>query len=247
MIDGVSSSGRCMGSKHNQFDSQRLVKHEAGFQNPRLALIGSNQLWRINDSPYYRELIKKLMELLFVFIVNILNDTWDSTLFLPPAEWTWNANPHSLHESLWPQRPINYFYSGGDPHNRHFSGGLATAGSAGAANWLKDQSVHVNSAEPPSWRCECKGWFKLITFCPITMRCCAAPTRSGVNVPCNPLTHWREIKMRWARRREHVPLPLKNMKKLFWVVVWKHSVHKQHLDHRDRGSRSLFRCSVAPL
>ena len=28
---------------------------EAGFPNPRQALIGSNQLWRVNDSPYYRE------------------------------------------------------------------------------------------------------------------------------------------------------------------------------------------------
>ena len=41
------------GSGHNQFDSPRLVKHEAGFPNPWRVLIGSNQLWRINDSPYY--------------------------------------------------------------------------------------------------------------------------------------------------------------------------------------------------
>ena len=34
------------------------------------------------------------MELLFVFIVNILNDTWDSTLFLPPAEWTCETQIH---------------------------------------------------------------------------------------------------------------------------------------------------------
>ena len=37
--------------------SPRLVKREAGFPNPRRALIGSNQLWRVNDSPYYREYI----------------------------------------------------------------------------------------------------------------------------------------------------------------------------------------------
>ena len=43
------------GSKHCQFNSPRLVKREAGFPNPRRALIGSNQLWRINDSVYYRE------------------------------------------------------------------------------------------------------------------------------------------------------------------------------------------------
>ena len=49
-IDSVYS-----GSEHCQFNSPRLVKREAGFPNPRLALIGSNQLWRVNDPPYYRE------------------------------------------------------------------------------------------------------------------------------------------------------------------------------------------------
>ena len=43
------------GSEHSQFNSPRPVKREAGFPNPRWALIGSNQLWRVNDSPYYRE------------------------------------------------------------------------------------------------------------------------------------------------------------------------------------------------
>ena len=43
------------GSEHSQFNSPRLVKREVGFPNPRQALIGSNQLWRVNDSPYYRE------------------------------------------------------------------------------------------------------------------------------------------------------------------------------------------------
>ena len=43
------------GNEHNQFDSLRLVKREVGFSNPRQVLIGSNQLWRVNDSPYYRE------------------------------------------------------------------------------------------------------------------------------------------------------------------------------------------------
>ena len=36
-------------------NSPKQVKREAGFPNPRRALIGSNQIWRINDSPYYRE------------------------------------------------------------------------------------------------------------------------------------------------------------------------------------------------
>ena len=39
---------------HRQFNSPRLVKREAGFPNPRRVLIGSNQLWRVSDSPYYR-------------------------------------------------------------------------------------------------------------------------------------------------------------------------------------------------
>ena len=44
-------------SWRSQFNSPRLVKREAGFPNPRRALIGSNQLWRVNDSPYYREYV----------------------------------------------------------------------------------------------------------------------------------------------------------------------------------------------
>ena len=44
------------GREHCQFNSPRLVTREAGFPNPWQALIGSNQLWRVNDSPYYREL-----------------------------------------------------------------------------------------------------------------------------------------------------------------------------------------------
>ena len=45
------------GIEHSQFDSPRLVKHEAGFPNPRWVLIGSNQLRRIYESQYYRELL----------------------------------------------------------------------------------------------------------------------------------------------------------------------------------------------
>ena len=35
------------GSEQTQFDTPRLVKHEAGFPNPGRALLGSNQLWRV--------------------------------------------------------------------------------------------------------------------------------------------------------------------------------------------------------
>ena len=52
---GPHSDSLYSGSEHSQFNTPRLVKREAGFPNPRRALIGSNQLWRVNDSPYYRE------------------------------------------------------------------------------------------------------------------------------------------------------------------------------------------------
>ena len=53
---GPHSDSLYSGSERSQFNSPRLVKCEVGFPNPRRALIGSNQLWRVNDSPYYREL-----------------------------------------------------------------------------------------------------------------------------------------------------------------------------------------------
>ena len=52
---GPHSDSLYSGSEHSQFNPPRLVKHEAGFPNPRRALIDSNQLWHVNDSPYYRE------------------------------------------------------------------------------------------------------------------------------------------------------------------------------------------------
>ena len=47
---GPHSDSLYSGSEQCQFNSPRLVKREAGFPNPRRALIGSNQLWRVNDS-----------------------------------------------------------------------------------------------------------------------------------------------------------------------------------------------------
>ena len=52
---GPSYDSVYSGSEHRQFNSPRLVKHEAGLPDPRRVLIGSNQLWRVNDSPYYRD------------------------------------------------------------------------------------------------------------------------------------------------------------------------------------------------
>ena len=54
---GPRSDSLYSGSERSQFNSPRLVKREAGFPNPRRALIGSNPLWRVNDSPYYRECV----------------------------------------------------------------------------------------------------------------------------------------------------------------------------------------------
>ena len=53
---GPHSDSVYLGSEHRQFNSTRLVKREAGFPWPRRALIGPNQVWCVNDSPYYREL-----------------------------------------------------------------------------------------------------------------------------------------------------------------------------------------------
>ena len=52
---GPHSDSVYSGSEHRQYNSPRLVKGEAGFPSPRRALIGSYQLWRVNDSPYNRE------------------------------------------------------------------------------------------------------------------------------------------------------------------------------------------------
>ena len=46
---GPHSDSLYSGSEHSQFNSPRLVKRGLGFPNPRRALIGSNQLWRVND------------------------------------------------------------------------------------------------------------------------------------------------------------------------------------------------------
>ena len=54
---GRHSDSLYSGSEHSQFNSPRLVKREAGFPNQRRALIGSNELWRVNDSPYYRDIL----------------------------------------------------------------------------------------------------------------------------------------------------------------------------------------------
>ena len=62
---GPHSDSVYSGSEHRQFNSPRLVKREAGFPNPQRALISSNQLWRVDDSPYYREFCISILSYLF--------------------------------------------------------------------------------------------------------------------------------------------------------------------------------------
>ena len=83
---GPHSDSVYSGSEHRQFNSPRLVKREAGFPNPRRALIGSNQLWRVNDSPYYREFVG-----LSVF------------MYYPRSWWLYHRHPYSSHviDHLW--------------------------------------------------------------------------------------------------------------------------------------------------
>ena len=50
---GPHSDSLYSGSEHIQFNSPRPVKREVGFPDSWWALIGSNQLWHVNDSPYY--------------------------------------------------------------------------------------------------------------------------------------------------------------------------------------------------
>ena len=69
---GPHSESLYSGSEHCQFNSPRLVKREAGFPNPRRALIGSNQLWRVNDSAYYRECMHKGWKLPNYLYINIM-------------------------------------------------------------------------------------------------------------------------------------------------------------------------------
>ena len=63
---GPHSDSVYSGSEHHQFNSPRLVRREVGFPNPRRALIGSNQLWRVmthhtteNIIAYLRIIIQK--------------------------------------------------------------------------------------------------------------------------------------------------------------------------------------------
>ena len=82
---GPHSDNVYSGSEHRQFNSSRLIKREAGLRNPRRALIGSNQLWHANDSPYYRELagIRSFSDWLGLPQVQWIMGSHDQWEFLP--------------------------------------------------------------------------------------------------------------------------------------------------------------------
>ena len=90
---GPHSDSLYSGSEHSQFNTPRLVKLEAGFPNPRRVLIGSNQLWRVNDSPYYRE---------FKLELQSGNPQTGATFVLTSVTWTSDLDPlHGHHICQW--------------------------------------------------------------------------------------------------------------------------------------------------
>ena len=95
------------GSEHRQFNSPRLVKREAGFPNLRRALIGSNQLWRVNDSPYYREYIKSPHKgagtlCLDVFFVVSPNKLWTNSRIVVALAYFNNHQQNWSRYICWP-------------------------------------------------------------------------------------------------------------------------------------------------
>ena len=94
------------GSEHHQFNSPRLVKHEAGFPNPRRALSGSNQLWHVNDSPYYRELVIRIYEDIYVYATHFhwLHDSDSKLCILIP--YCYNARPSAARRAYNNRVPI---------------------------------------------------------------------------------------------------------------------------------------------
>ena len=97
---GPHSDSVYSGSEHRQFNSPRLVKREAGFPNPRRALIGSNQLWRVDDSSYYREYVW-----FPVHLKGLLIPLWYETLVVNWQNWLFTLF-HQIRSVLSPN-PIH--------------------------------------------------------------------------------------------------------------------------------------------
>ena len=82
---GPHSYSLSSGSEHSQFNSPRLVKREGGFPNPGRALIGSNQLWRVNDSPYYRQYLHVIR---VIIVFNLSNLRGGGGTGRPAVHWS---------------------------------------------------------------------------------------------------------------------------------------------------------------
>ena len=100
---GPHSDSLYSGSERSQFNSPRLVKREAGFPNPRRAQIGSNPLWRVNDSPYYREYNNKSRKLNFFFVTScscLCLICWSQVL---SREWkySWSSADRRCSNYIW--------------------------------------------------------------------------------------------------------------------------------------------------
>ena len=76
---GSHSGSVYSGTQHRQFNSPRLVKGEASFPNPQWALIGSNHLWRVNDSPHYQEFVIETHHLSTLRTVTCHMYIWNQT------------------------------------------------------------------------------------------------------------------------------------------------------------------------
>ena len=85
---GPRSNSVHSGNEHKEFDPPRLAKHEAGFLNMQWVLIGSNQLWHVNDLPYCREL------------------RLSQSVFLQPAETSYSTIAHSAEILFWTSQNI---------------------------------------------------------------------------------------------------------------------------------------------
>ena len=106
---GPHSDSLYSGNEHSQFNSPMLVKREAGFPNPRRALIGSNQLWRVNDSPYYRELFSNSWYRIIagVLAVKLLSVECYWTSLMISRHWLHQATSHYLSQ-CWPKSMSSY-------------------------------------------------------------------------------------------------------------------------------------------
>ena len=95
---GPHSDSLYSGSEHRQFNWPRLIKRKAGFPSPRRALIGSYQLWRVNDSPYYRELTYFCSEIRVALHIHVNTPRWFMSIFLLKSN---DDTPKNMHFNVF--------------------------------------------------------------------------------------------------------------------------------------------------